>query len=318
VTLATNTYDEARAGAFNKGQLTTAVNGPNASTVDYAKQTFDYDANGMVIKKVSAINYAASTAPITHTETGYYKASKLVAWKTYDAGLAASKLLVGENADTKRWFYNAKGQLRQIPGFIKETLYEADGQTDLITYQNDVTTDFSYDPYRRWLTQLTTKKIGGTQILNTSYTRDELGRIKTTDGISANEDWTYSYNARGQLIKADNGDKWLTETFTYTENGNLTNDRVQTYLWDGANRLMSVTKATATTRFVYGADSARVKKVPPSGTRLTLYPDAGTEITKLTDGSWEHTRYPHMRLCRRTTVLVSILLLIAPFAEEKP
>jgi YD repeat-containing protein len=135
LTIAINTYDEVRAGAFNKGQLTSATNGLATADKDYAKQTFDYDANGMLTKKVSAINYADNTAPITHTEeTAYYQKAKLVASKTYDAALPGSKLLVGENVDGKRWFYNAKGQLRSIPGFVKETKYELDGQTDLITY----------------------------------------------------------------------------------------------------------------------------------------------------------------------------------------
>jgi RHS repeat-associated protein len=332
-----NTYDEVRSGAFNKGQLTTSTNGLAATDQDYAKQTFDYDADGMIIKKVSTINYAANTAPITHTEeTGYYKTSKLVAYKIYDAALAASKLQVGENADTKRWFYNAKGELRQIPGFVKETLYESDGQTKSITYQNNVTTDFSYDPYRRWLTRVLTQKSGGSQIINSGYVRDELGRIKTIDGINNSEDWTYSYNTRDQLLTASNsGYAGLTETFAYQENGNLTgrsritgvyaypagtavrphavssingvtvgydangnttSDGTRVMTWDVANELSTVTLAGATTRYVYGADGARVKKAPGTGStgQITLYPDAGTEITKLDASTWRYTRYPHM------------------------
>jgi len=79
-----------RAGAFNIGQLTFATNGLAATHIDYADQTLDYDANGLLIKKASKIAYAAS-ASVTHTEeTAYEPTSKLVVYKTYDANLTTA------------------------------------------------------------------------------------------------------------------------------------------------------------------------------------------------------------------------------------
>jgi len=100
--------------------------------------------------------------------------------------------------------------------------YEADGQARRIDYANGVWTTFEYSPERRWLTRIVTTRPGGTVILDTTYTRDLAGRITAIDGLTAAEDWSYGYNALDWLTSATNaGDASLTETFTYSTNGNL-------------------------------------------------------------------------------------------------
>mgnify|MGYP000586062714 CR=1 FL=1 len=320
--IAENTYDgddPGNADPYRKGQLTKATNGLPASDQDYAEQTFSYDANGMLAGKISKIAYAADSTVIATEATTYDPASKLILKKVYD-----SALTIG----TSNWTYNAKGQLVTIPGYIKDTAYELDGQTKSITYQNDVKTSFTYDPNRRWLTRLVTQKAGDPVLIDSSYSRDQVGRITAIANPVAQDSWTYAYDSRDQLKSATNGATAnLTEAFSYQPNGNLTSrsrvtgtylypastalrphavstingvavsydlngntlaDGTRTYSWDDANRLKTVVKAGVTTSFVYGADGARVKKVTTLGD-ATLYPDAGTEISgKIAD--WDGTK----------------------------
>jgi RHS repeat-associated protein len=201
-----------------------------------------------------------------------------------------------------------------------------------------------------WLNRLKTSA-GSTVLIDSSYTRDDAGRIKAIDSIDSNgttvpkDTWSYGLDFRDRLTRAtNNGTTNLTETFTYSannnlqsrtrgsydsityggltpsgvalphaikralgvtytydENGNTLTDSMpsgatRTFTWSGANQLKSVKVTEGTTnsvtRLVYGADGARVKKVPPSD-EFSLYPSADVEITKKTSG-WEYTRYPYM------------------------
>jgi RHS repeat-associated protein len=235
-TIALNTYDTVVAGAYNLGQLTFSTNGLASTNKDYSEQTFTYDANGLMTKKVSKINYAASQG-ITHTEeTNYDAASKLVLNKKYYGDTNPTAVLyVGTNANNTaalNWTYNSKGQLLTIPGYITSTTYELDGQTKAITYANTVTTSFSYDLNRRWLAGLVTKQADGTALINNTYTRDGVGHItkivSALSGVNAGADsWNYTYDARDRLTKAVNDPVGgtgaaMSEDFVYTLNGNMT------------------------------------------------------------------------------------------------
>jgi RHS repeat-associated protein len=169
-------------------------------------------------------------------------------------------------------------------------------------------------------------------LMDTSYVRDLAGRITAIDGLTAQEDWTYSYNHLDWLTSANNlGDNTLDETFVYSPsgnlisrtrlahaftypagtaarphapiklgavdigydaNGNMAADGSRLLAWDAANRLADVTIASAVTSFAYGPDGSRVKKANAFAT--TLYPTADVEIdtTTAVDLS-DFTRYPH-------------------------
>ncbi|MEX3012100.1 RHS repeat-associated core domain-containing protein, partial [Hoeflea sp. TYP-13] len=201
--LATNTYDEQRSGYYNMGQLTSASNA-NAS------RTIDYHPSGNVAKNGVTIDGATHTTMIGEDK------GELPIWKLYDPHLVA----VGSAASP--WLYGYDGRLKSIPSLINAITYEADGQTDQITYANGVTTDFTYSPQRRWLTGIVTTKADATVLMNNSYTRDAMGRITAITGLTPAESWTYTYNDRDELITATNqGDATLTETFSYDNGGNL-------------------------------------------------------------------------------------------------
>ncbi|MGR9355873.1 RHS repeat-associated core domain-containing protein [Rhizobium leguminosarum] len=312
--LAQNTYDEpaATGQSHNAGMLTKAENA-NA-TITYSRS---YNGAGDKSITSTTIDGVTSTATVEHGPSG----------KTTSISYAPVSAAVG--ATTSPWLYNDADLLSSIPGLINATSYEADGQTQSITYTNGVTTSFSYSPTRRWLNRVTTAK-GTTVLMDNQYTRDLLGRIKTITGSTSADSWTYAYDAHDRLTGADNtGDNTLDETYSYSPtgnllsrtrigtyvypaptairphaatqigsktisydaNGNMVSDGSRTLTWDGSNRLSTVTQNGATVTLAYGPDGARVKKSWSFGT--TLYPDANVEIDRTTPGTDIYTMYPH-------------------------
>lgn len=313
--LTTNSYDEARPGAYNVGQLTTSNNAE-------ATHLIDWSAAGTEKKRVSSIGSEIHT-----TEIGE-DAAHLPVWTCYNPNNVCA------GSASTPWIYNDAGLLKGIPGYITAITYEADGQTRRIQYDNGVVTDFEYSPTRRWLTRLVTTLPNATKLIDNTYTRDDIGRITAIAGLTASDSWAYTYDGFGRLASVTNlGDAALTETFTYSTggnlltrsrlagafsypapssdrphaplqlgaslfvydaNGNTTADGSRTFVWDEANRLRQVTMpSTAVVDISYGPDGARVKKVSPLS--QTLYPAADVEIT-LQSANTSYVRYPHMNL----------------------
>jgi RHS repeat-associated protein len=315
--LVQNVYDEARAGFFNVGQLTTSSNGA-------ATHVMDWHASGNIARRATTIGGR------THTRTEFEDAGQKPIHATYEGDGAGTTLTVGTSAT--RWTYTGNGLLKTVPGTVTDTLYEADGQTRSIAYANGVTTSFTYSPQRRWLTAFETKQANGTVLLKGSYTRDTAGRILSIDGPGLADDWVYAYDHLDQLLTADNaGDNALDETFVYSTignlisrtrlgqvftypattdprphapvllgatpigydaNGNMVSDGARALAWDAANRLAQVTAGGLATSFAYGPDGTRVKK--SSSLSETLYPTPDVEVDTAQTGPAAYTRYPHM------------------------
>ncbi|MDX8525883.1 RHS repeat-associated core domain-containing protein [Mesorhizobium sp. MSK_1335] len=311
VTLTQNTYDQAAAGSYNIGQLTTSAN-------PAATQSYKYDGFGKVARQDATVGTLTHTTITTRDTSGQPIATQYLPVQL-DFGTAAAPLQ-----------YTAGNKLASASGFITATLYEADGQTREINYANGVKTAFTYSPTRRWVTRVTTSR-GATVLLDDQYARDNVGRITGTTGLTASDSWTYGYDNADRLTSSDNlGDNTLDETFVYAANdnmvsrsrvagtytypaasaprphaptsvgaktlaydanGNLTSDGSRTLTWDEANRLKTVTLASNTVNLTYGPDGARVKKASTFAT--TLYPNASIEIDPATPGAEIYTRYPH-------------------------
>lgn len=304
--IVTSTYDEARSGFFNVGQLTSAAN-------DNAVIASDYDAGGRLTKEVrtvDAVAYAATTA--------------------FDAGGRITAKTFANGSSSGAYGYNAAGQQISLAGAIAGTTYNAEGAVLTISYANGVTTTYTYSPTRSWLNTVSTVK-GATTIQSYAYTRDFAGRITAIDGDRANEDWSYGYDSLDRLLSAANtGAPALSQSFTYDLGGKLTsNSSVGTYAYptqgssalqphavstagswsfgydlngnqtsrlisgaadrtiayDNDNRPTTVTLGSATVTYLYGPDGERLKKQTASGT--TLYLGADTEI----DPVGGHTNY---------------------------
>jgi len=311
VVLTQNTYDEAAAGSYNVGQLTTSQNAA-------ATQSYKYDGFGKVARQDATIGTLIHTTTSVRDASGQTLATQYLPMQL-DFGTTAAPLQ-----------YTAGNKLYSAPGYITSTIYEADGQTKEINYANGVKTSFTYSPTRRWVTRITTSK-GATVLLDEQYARDNLGRITGTTGLTASDSWTYVYdNADRLTISTNLGNTSLSESFVYAANdnmlsrtrvagsyvypavtsprphapisvganamaydanGNLTSDGSRTLSWDEANRLKTVSLASNTVNLAYGPDGARAKKTSSFAT--TLYPDADVEINPATPGAEIYTRYPH-------------------------
>ncbi len=318
--IATNIYDEARAGYFNVGQLTTSANGSATHLVSWTAA----GAEGFRLTSVDdTLSYRTTVIGRGN------KPSRVL----YQGG---PRLDFGSTAGL--WAYTANGDLKSVPEFITSITYEPDGQTRRIVYANGVATDFIYSPQRRWLTRITTTLPGGAKLIDNTYTSDAAGRITAirgnlAAGTNGPENWDYVYDNLDQLVTSTNyGGVGLSENFTYDTNrnlltrtrygvqltygpqtgvrphaptfrgaiaygydanGNMTADNGRTLAWNESNRLAQVTRIGGhVTSFAYGPDGARAKKTHVSGgiTKVTRFPSADVEIDNA--GIW--TRYPHM------------------------
>ncbi len=258
ILLSQNTYDEARTGYFNKGQLTTSYN--ELSGQEFDRQEFGYSADGLQrLKQVTLTDNLLPGGSLVHVEKAGYDQGRQPIWKYYGAGQA---LTIGSSADP--WVYNRKGQLLSVPGYITATTYEPDGQTATITYDNGVTTTFTYSPTRRWLLKFVTQK-GATIIADGTYTRDDTGRIESINATGTNNDWEYTYDGFGRIQKteyAGDANSGYSESFTYANNDNL------------------LTRSRLAGSFVYPAATAALPHAPLSLNGLNFtYDDNGNTLT---------------------------------------
>lgn len=305
----TSTYDEARAGFFNVGKLTTQTKA-NVSTT-----RTDYDLAGRTVKQGWTVPPSGAGAETFTAETRYDEGGR-IRGKSFPNGD-----VVGTPADP--WSYDEAARLRAIPGHVTAFLYDAAGKTTSAAYANGVTTSFAYSLPRGWLDQVTTTKAGST-LFQSVYQHDAGGRISsvTTTGTAPavpSESWSYTYDDLDRLITADNSDDARDQSFTYDNAGSLTSatgvgtytypaptaprphapvtingepiswdaggnlsaGRGRTLVWDGENRPASITLGGATVAMTYGPDGERLRKttateVPPGSTCAAPAPDKVT------------------------------------------
>ncbi|MCZ6910347.1 MAG: hypothetical protein O7C56_05090, partial [Rickettsia endosymbiont of Ixodes persulcatus] len=289
--VAKNTYDNSVTGSYGIGKLTTSENGTSS-------HRYYYEGNGLLATKSTTID-GVTNINYDKRSTG----STQIVWKQYYPDLSIG-------ATDNRWQYNSNNMLKLVPGQIQNIAYEADGQTKSITYANGVTTTFTYDPERRWLTNIKTAKPTAGWMNNT-YERDAVGRITKITSSVPTENWTYTYDTLSRLKTAVNaGTSALNEgytyspsgnlltrsknaaytypagtavrphavtaigirTMTYDANGNMLTDGVRTHTWDPSNRLSKVVRGGTTVDIAYCPDGTRVSKSWNNGE--TLYPDA--------------------------------------------
>jgi RHS repeat-associated protein len=300
----TYTYDEARAGYYNVGHLTTAAN--SAGTIRY-----DHDKDGRQVRQQYVVDGT------THTITDTLDIGGRLLSRAYPDGDTVGTIT-----------YDAAGRLKTVPSLVTDTLYDARSQVTSIVRQNAVNSTYSYSTHRGWLTGMSTVK-SSTTLQNYGYTRDARGRITGVTSSQAGEGWIYGYDDMDRLTSADNNtpdnsldqtwtydsvDNMLTnslvgtysypapgsarphavtglsggplgtQSFTYDDNGSMTNQAGDTRTYDGENRLVTAVDGATTTQFVYGPDGARLKKIV--GATTTLY--LGADIEK-TSGTW--TKY---------------------------
>ena len=292
----TSIYDEARAGFYNVGKLTTQTKA-NISTT-----RTDYDMAGRAVREQWTVPPSGTGLETLTLETRYDEGGR-IRGKSFPNGD-----VVG--TPSSPWTYDEAGRLLAIPGQVSAFLYDAAGKTTSATYANGVTTVFAYSLPRGWLDQVTTAK-AGTTLFQAIYEHDAGGRITSvaTSGTAPtvpSDSWTYSYDDLDRLIVADNTDDSRDQSFAYDNagrltsatgvgaytypeptaprphapltidgaalswdaGGNLTNGRGRTLAWDGENRPATITLAGVSVAMTYGPEGERLKKttateIPP-------------------------------------------------------
>ncbi|MFZ5985738.1 MAG: RHS repeat domain-containing protein [Bacillota bacterium] len=114
--------------------------------------------------------------------------------------------------------------------YVKDIRYDEFGQRIFIKLGNGTTTNYTYDPYRRWLSNIETGDNFGVKIQNINYTFDRMGNVLGYKNTASKVVQKYTYDDLYQLIKAeglgsirDNSSiSHYEQTFEYDNLGNMT------------------------------------------------------------------------------------------------
>jgi RHS repeat-associated protein len=288
------TYDEAGKGA-SKGRMTKITYPGGNQTIN----TYDW---------------AGRATSVSETVLGVTKSIS----QSYDA---FGRLISTTYPDSEviNYNYNAAGEVTSVPGYVTSMNYDPRGLLTNVSYANGVTGTFSYDPARQWLNSAQFAKSGNvlwngtysydaaarttktvaTDATNaaasgtSTYTYDDLNRLtsSTLNSVVSNfsYDWggritsttelgAYTYGtAHPHAVLTANG-----QTYTYDADGNMLSGKGRTMVWDAMNRLLSASRAGATSEYTYGSGEERIaKNVNGAITRYFF----GREVEIAPDGS---------------------------------
>lgn len=163
-------YDQARTGFYNVGQMTTAAN--PAAAMEY-----NYDNEGRLA------NQAWIVDSVTYTTTQAFDTGGRLLWREYPDSDS-----VGSSGNP--FLYDSSGRLKTVPGLVSTILYNARSQETSLTRANGAVTTSTYSAQRGWLLSLQTVA-NSTTIQSLTYSRGANGRINSVSSIAAGENWTY-------------------------------------------------------------------------------------------------------------------------------
>jgi RHS repeat-associated protein len=231
----TNSYDEARAGFLNNGKLTSAtktvpVNGA-IPAVNVARQ-YDYDLAGRLSKETHLnVNGQTKTLSFDYWPDGSIK--RKIAADGTRADYAYD--LAGRLQSARNSGLTDSDNPAPSPSFyITNMNYNAKGQTTSITYGNGVSSTYSYNDARGFLTRVLSTN-GATTLLDISYARNAKGMITATSSpIDASKNITYAYDGLDRLFYA-NVNNWAagSAAYTYDDADNMTYN--SSLCWNSTN-----------------------------------------------------------------------------------
>ncbi len=186
-----------------------------------------------------------------------------------------------------------------IKSTTTSTFYDEDGNLSAVERPNGTTTQSLYrrDDSIKSLTNLSSSgdilsyylynyDANGniTSENNTTYTYDELNRLKTWYKPSTTITTTYNYDKVGNLTEVKEGatpiknftynaaSQITNSGYIYDDNGNLTADGTYTYIYDAENRLTEVKQGTnSLATYTYDADGKRLSKTTGANTLYYHY-----------------------------------------------
>lgn len=247
-----------------KNQQTTfqydALNRRTQAAYPDATTTFTYDAVGRLIR-------ASDTASDAGTiDFAYDVLDRLIQETTgqgtvnysYDV-LGRRTQMTANGQQPVTYQYDAASRLTRVAqGSLFAALgHDPANRRTALSYSNGTTTSYAYDLASR-LTNITHNGPSGL-IESLTYTYDaggnrtSLTRANGTATVVPQAVASASYDVANEQIT------FAGVTLTYDQNGNLTNDGVNTYQWDARNRVIGLSSG-ATASFSYDALGRRIRK----------------------------------------------------------
>jgi YD repeat-containing protein len=173
-----------------------------------ASTTFTYDPLGRITQSTRTIDGTPYT-----TSQGYDAAGRVISRGFPDG-------------DGATFVYNDAGWLERVPGLLEGpggtagVLYDARGQRTEVRYANGVASTFAHHPQNFRLTRLLTVAPSGT-LQNFSYDYDAAGNlVKVTDSVGTGTR-TFAYDGSNRLVRAAGWLGGVTEDYTYDVHGNV-------------------------------------------------------------------------------------------------
>ncbi|HOE93338.1 MAG TPA: DUF2341 domain-containing protein [Methanofastidiosum sp.] len=279
--------------------------------------TYTYDSRGRLTSETSDINGSTYT-----TSFSYDDASNITS-------------ITYPSTNSYSYTYDDVNRITALTGYASFA-YTATNMIDTISYQNGVTTDYTYDVRDR----PTGIAIGSLETLN--YTYDPSGNVLKMndweyeyDGLNRLEaatsvfDLDYTYDALGNRTQQTENTVTTSYTyntlmrltaktvggeatyFTYDPNGNMTekedDNSSYTYTWDINNRLREVRDdGNLLFEYLYDSQGRRVKSHNHSTGVTTTYIYAGINVIHEATSS-ESTDYLYangMRIAKKTGATV--------------
>jgi RHS repeat-associated protein len=149
-------------------------------------------------------------------------------------------------------------RLRVAQGSLFAALgYDNVNRRASLAYSNGTTTSYAYDLASR-LTSITHNGLSGL-IEALTYTYDSAGNRASLTRANGTASLLPAAVASAAYDPANEQTSFAGATLTYDNNGNLTNDGTNTYVWDARNRLIGISGG-ATATFAYDPLGRRVSK----------------------------------------------------------
>jgi YD repeat-containing protein len=237
-----------------------ALNRRTQATYADATATFTYDTVGRLIK-------ASDTAPGAGVIDFAYDILDRLTQETTSQGTVAYQYdvlgrrtnMVANGQQPTVYLYDAASRLTRVE---KGALFAALGYDNVnrrtsLSYSNGTNTSYVYDLASRFTNITHNGPSGVIEALTYTYdaagNRVSLARGNGTATLLPNAVASATYDAANEQTA------FAGATLSYDQNGNLTNDGVNTYQWDARNRLTGISGG-ATANFAYDALDRRVSK----------------------------------------------------------